>query len=72
MERLPFTKAGRYSFKITEKKPEAVLDGYEYSDLVYNVTVAVEDKRGKLEAKIFSIENGQQPVLSEIVIYKLL
>lgn len=64
---ITFTKAGRYSFKITEKKPEAVLDGYEYSDLVYNVTIAVEDKRGKLEAKIFSIENGQQPVLSEIV-----
>ena len=63
---ITFTKAGRYSFKITEKKPEAVLDGYEYSDLVYNVTIAVEDKRGKLEAKIFSIENGQQPVLSRL------
>ena len=73
--RMTFTKAGTYSFSVTEKIPAdaegGVLDGVTYDDNISTVTVKVSDrdaegsKTGKLTAAV-SYNNSQHTDISDL------
>ena len=72
---MTFTKAGTYSFSVTEKIPAdaegGVLDGVTYDDNISTVTVKVSDrdaegsKTGKLTAAV-SYDNSQHTDISDL------
>ena len=67
--KITFTKAGEYTFTISET--EGNIDGITYDKTVYTVTVKVEDKGGKLEVTetIKKLVEGEEPATVDSIIF---
>ncbi len=57
--KLHFTKAGTYTYTVSEIKPDPVPKGYEYSEDIYTVTIKVTDESGELKAEVSKLLNGK-------------